>query len=117
MKEKCLSRSKNSLIKVDKTNEDGSEIKCIAGDIQQHLSKGETHEMNQELLGLRIFFRRIVVINWKGNEINKSLCFKHNKLIIRKSALFYHKFWINRWKKLYDEREQQKRLKQLCKNA
>ena len=73
--------------------------------------------MNQELLGTRNFFHGTVVKNWKGNEINESIDFKHNKLIIKESVSFYHKCWINRCEILHDDDEQKKRLSKWCKNA
>ena len=42
MKEMRLSRLKYSLLKIYKSKEYGSEIECIAGDMQQHLNKGES---------------------------------------------------------------------------
>ena len=108
---------KYSLIKADKANEDGNKIKCIAGDTQKFLNKGITHEMNQELLDMRIFYSGIVVKIWKGNGINESVYFKHNKLTTKESVLFYHKFWINRCKTSHDEEEQKKRLSQWCENS
>ena len=66
---------------------------------------------------MRIFFRGIVVKNWKGNEINESVDFKYNKLIIKESASFYHKCCINRCEILHDEEEQKKRLSQWYENV
>ena len=51
----------------------------------------ETHQTNQELICARNIFCGISVKNWKGNEINKSVDFKYDELIIKEFVSLYHK--------------------------
>ena len=53
-------------------NEDGNKLECTTGDTQRCLNKDETHETNQELLGMRNIFRRIVVKTGKVTKLMKT---------------------------------------------
>ena len=92
MKEDCLSRSKHLLLNADETNEDANKTQRIVGGTQTYLNKGETRETNQELLDMRNVFRGTLVNNWKWNEINESIDFKCNELMMKESVSFYHEY-------------------------
>ena len=87
-----LSKLRITLEKVDDANEGSIKINKIVSYIRKLLNNERRFETNQEMLGMRNVFRGIVIKSWTGNDFDASNDRKFNKIIVKKSVLFYTEF-------------------------
>ena len=68
---------------------DQNKTNAIISDIQKKLNKKSNYLTNQELIGLRNSFRGMVVKCRTGDDFNKNVDRKYNKVTTKESVLFY----------------------------
>ena len=108
---------RRKLEKVDDANEDSITTDKTLSDIRKFLNNEIRFENNQEILSMRNMFRRTTMKRCTGDDFDASEDRKHNKTIAKESVLFCNEFWVERCKKMHDEKEQKKRFRQWYGNV
>ena len=61
---------------------------------------------------MRHLLRGIIIKSWKGTNFETSEYRKYNKILIKKSVMFYKECQFDRCNEMYDEEDQKKLLNQ-----
>ena len=78
-------------IKSDETDKDG--ILDMIENIVACFKKEEDLELMQQCIGMRDTFRSFIAKDWRSPNFNYSKCATLNKIIGKRSVLFYSKCW------------------------
>ena len=89
------SKHVNNLRKIPTYNKDELLITELVNEIESYLQSGIANRTNQTIISFDSLFRRFIIKNWSGMEVNSKFedC---NKITIKQHVLYYELCWEQR---------------------
>ena len=98
LKQEYLDELKKTILKEKITDDEKIIVDMILDDINTYLfSKDNEYNTTQHIIGMKMIFRGWVVKNWININQQTSISMKRiNKIIVKRSVLYYSKSWKQR---------------------